>query len=152
VGLSLVWRPAWPLRLHAGALSYGAGLGARAGLSLVPFKFPLTPSLTLEAGRHFPADANRVGRWVSGDPAFSSPLLSRVAYDFANAHLGLEVGSVRRFSVSLRGGLSYLRSQVDGAQAFLDAELEQEPGSLAVSTPRLRAVLPSAKLAFLLYL
>ena len=34
------------LRLHGGVLTYGGDVGARAGFSLIPFNFWVTPALT----------------------------------------------------------------------------------------------------------
>lgn len=146
VGLSLAWRPLSFLRVGAGALTNGASVGARAGLTLsAPWR--VAPALTLEAGHLFEGDANRVVRLVTRDPAFDHALLRRVAYDFATAHLGLELQGTR-FGFSLRGGASYLRLPLQGAEALTPAD-----GTVQVrlTDPTLRAVLPSVKLGFAVY-
>ena len=59
--------------------------GVRAGATLLPFGSG--PSATLEAGHYFEGDANGLAQRFAG-PTFSSALLERVGYDYANAHLG----------------------------------------------------------------
>jgi hypothetical protein len=147
-GVSLVVRPLRWLRLHLGATTTTFSTGVRGGLALVPFHFWITPSLNLDAGYLPEGDANLLVRTFGGDPSFGTPALEKVSYAYANAHVGLEVGSPRRFSFFVRGGLSY----VDGALGGFQALLQQADPTMQSSQLRVRGTVPSAKVGFLLYI
>jgi hypothetical protein len=99
---SLVFRPLAWLRAHGGGGANTISKGVRAGVTLLPFG--AGPSATLEAGHYFDGDANGLAQRFAGS-TFSSPLLERVGYDYANAHLGLDFGT-RRVVFYLHGGMS----------------------------------------------
>ncbi|MHB8876997.1 MAG: hypothetical protein ACYC8T_25150 [Myxococcaceae bacterium] len=145
-GASLVVNPASWLRFQLGAIGNGAGSGVRLGAVLVPFHSALRPTLSVEAGYYLDGDA----RWLAGKA--TSPqleaVLSNVTYQFANAHLGLELGS-RRFAFFLRVGASYVDVSVPGLARLFEAQ----PGpAVAAPSAHLRTPLPSAKLGFVLFL
>jgi hypothetical protein len=108
---SLVYRPVNAVRFHAG-LGYNlVSPGVRAGLTLVPFKAWLNPTLTVDVGHFTDGDANPLARRISGDPTFSSAVLDRVGYDYANAHLGLEFGR-KWFTFYVHAGMSRVTGSV----------------------------------------
>lgn len=146
-GLSVVVRPLRALQAHAGVVTHGGSAGGRLGLTWVPFAAFVRPTLTLEAGHYLPGDFNRVARLALRRPDFQSGLLERIHYDFANAHLGLEVGS-QRVAFSLRGGLSYMAVSAPGER---DVELPGDGGRTTVDGARLRLTLPSLKLGFAVF-
>lgn len=139
LGASLVVRPWAALRLEGGALTNGVGGGARGGLSLVAYPWLLAPSIGVEAGRLFDADASA---WAtSGVPA---SLLARVGYDFATAHAGLELGSQQRYAFFVHGGVSWVDVKLPGfGDAVRDlsgaARVTAEPAHLRILTPSLKA-------------
>jgi hypothetical protein len=149
LGLNLAYRPLSFVRLQGGPLFNGAGLGARGGISLMPFNSVVSPSLTVEYGHYFASNvrAPLSSLGVSLGPV--EPVLSRLSYGFANAHLGLEVGSPQRFQFFFRAGLSYIHSNLAGSGELL----EQVSGdtTLRAEDLRLRGVLPSLKLGVLFY-
>ncbi len=146
-GVSLVLRPWRFLRLHAGVTTNLFSAGVRGGVSLVPFHFWVTPTLTLEGGYIPAGDANGLARIATGDETFNTPALDKVSYGFANAQLGLEVGPPRRFTFYLRAGLSYLDGNLGGlAGALSSADPTVESKDL-----HLRLTMPSAKLGFIVY-
>jgi hypothetical protein len=146
-GISVVFRPWYFLRVHAGVANNLFSTGFRGGVTVVPFNFWITPSLTVEGGYLPPGDANNAVRMVSGDPSFNSAALKDISYGFGSAHLGLEVGPPRRFTFCLRAGLSYLDGNLGGLQTML-----QQSDQTVQSKPlHVRMTLPSAKLGFSIY-
>ncbi|WP_426752806.1 hypothetical protein [Myxococcus sp. Y35] len=150
-GASLAFRPLRMLRLHGGLVHNGIALGARAGVSFIPWQGFVRPTLTAEAGRLPEQNARATVERFVGALGPAGLLLERVGYDFANAHLGLEVGSPRRFSFFLRGGLSYVRADVHGVQPWSEAR-NADVTVERITTPRVSGTLPTIKLGFLLYL
>jgi hypothetical protein len=150
---SLVFRPLSWLRAHGGGGYNLISKGVRAGVTLLPFG--AGPSATLEAGHYFDGDANGLARRFAGS-TFSSPLLERVGYDYANAHLGLDFGS-RRAVFYIHGGMSYIRATIHNFDSVVATEASANGGNgsteVAVkSDPIVRAWVPSAKLGLIVYL
>ncbi|HME91326.1 MAG TPA: hypothetical protein VKE49_07870 [Myxococcaceae bacterium] len=140
---SVALRPWHWLRLQAGGMHNTVSPGLRGGISLVPFYFWITPSLTLEAGRYFEGDATWIARRLTPNRNLD-PLFGKVGYDFGNAHLGLELGSPRSVSFFLRAGISYVQMGKGVQQAISDPTIQA--GDVPLS-----GVIPSAKLGLLVY-
>ena len=150
---SLVVRPFSWLRAHGGGGTNMIGKGVRAGETLLPFGGG--PSATIEVGHYFDGDANGVAKRFAGS-TFSSPLLERIGYDYANAHLGLDFGS-RRATFYIHGGMSYVRADVHNFDSVVSstASTNGGNGSTEISInkdPTVRAWFPSAKLGLIVYL
>ena len=151
VGLSGIYRPFTWLRANAGINWNYIGYGVHGGVSLVPFYFPITPSLNLEGGHFFETDATPFANQLlpGQDLSAVGDALRRVSYNYGNAQLGLEVGVPRRFIFSLRAGISYLQTRIPIQQALQniqgDATIEAAPVTI-------KATIPSVKLGFILYL
>jgi hypothetical protein len=153
-GASLVLRPRRWLRAHGGGSYNMISAGFRGGVTLLPFG--TGPSATVEAGHYFDGDANGLARTFAGQ-SFQSPLLQKVGYNFANAHLGLDLGD-RRVTFYLHAGMSYVQAKVRNADAAVT------PGGETAGTgsgtteiafkqdPVVRAWFPSAKLGVVVYL
>jgi hypothetical protein len=139
---SVVYRPARALRVHAGGAHNLVAPGVQGGVTLALGTW-VSPVLGIEAGRFWPGDANRAVERVSGQPS-SVAMLDRVGYDFASAHLGLELGR-RWLTVYLRGGVSYLRATLHGHEAHDDGR------GTTTTELDLRAVGASAKLGLIVY-
>lgn len=138
--LALAWRPVPALRAFAGPAWNAAALGVHGGLALVPWHWAASPALTVEGGRFFDGD---VSRYVNdGVPDGVKPLLKKVGYAWAAAHLGVELGSQRGLAFSLRGGVAWVRAQASGTAVTGD------PGGTQVTyrDPRVTAFIPSVKL------
>lgn len=150
--LSLAVRPRAWVRGQVGGGYNLISKGVRAGVSLIPFG--QGPSLSFEAGRYFEGDANGLVQKVAS--GFSgSPILERVGYDYANAHVGLELGK-RWVTFFIHGGMSYVRAQVRNLNAEIAGQSEkQADGSTTTVTvnkdPVVRAYTPSLKLGLLVY-
>ena len=108
---ALVVRPLAQVRLSAGLSHNLIGPGVRGAITLVPLPTWFTPTLSVSYGHYFERDATSAARSVSGDPMLSSPALERVGYDYADAHLGLELGR-RRVTFYLHGGLTRVTGHV----------------------------------------
>ena len=106
---SLTFLPTAWLRLDAGVLSNAVSAGFRGGVTLAPFHFGITPIFSVEAGHFLEGDANGAVRMITQDLSFHSDALTRFAYDFADARVGLEVGPPDRWAFYVKGGASYLR-------------------------------------------
>jgi hypothetical protein len=146
LALSLVYRPWHFLRLHGGVAHNAASVGAHGGVSLIPFKFFVTPALTFEGGEFF-----RGGSLVDSlgiDPK-ASDVAKRVTYGYASLHLGLEFGSLRTFTFFIHGGLSRVWGTVDDLSGLLANTFAVE--GVTASNATIAMTIPSAKIGFYLY-
>jgi hypothetical protein len=148
--VAVVFRPVPPLRFSAGAAYNYAGYGVRGGIGWVPFRWALSPSLNVEAGRYFESDLTWIADHSSGVPVELRPLLKHVGYSYASAQLGIEFGSPRGFSLNLRLGLSYFWTTIHGVGESV-ANVGGTTATLEVQDPRFRATLPSLKVGMLYY-
>lgn len=143
--LSLVYRPAPWLRLHAGAGTNAVSPGYRAGLTLAK---PGTtgPSLNIEAGHFLPGDMNGLLKILVGTGYRANSRLEDFDYDFVNLHAGWEIesGALTFFA---RGGASVLWTRLPALP---------EPGAdvatLGAETEPFWLVLPSVAFGFVGFL
>lgn len=144
--LALVARPWKFLRVNGGVGYNAVGFGVKGGVALVPFHWAVVPTVSLEGGRFFPADASRL---VGGSSSAARQILSDVGYDYLSADLGLELGSQDRFVFYLRAGLSQLHARVRNVNAAVQ---EANVGvRMTVADPAVSARLPAVRLGFLVY-
>jgi hypothetical protein len=151
-GASLVVRPAKWLRLTGGGTYNMISSGLRAGASLLPFGWG--PSLSLEGGHYFDGDANGLIRRFAGASYQSNAVLERVGYDYANAHLGLDLG-LRRVTFFIHAGFSYIRATVHNVDSAIQSQMSSDSSSTTLTInkdPVIRAITPSAKLGLIVYL
>ncbi|MBU8895248.1 hypothetical protein DRW03_06745 [Corallococcus sp. H22C18031201] len=149
-GFSVAFRPSPHLQLHLGAAHNGLRGAARAGLTLLPLRGNVSPSLTLEAGHAQPADAQALSRRLEDRTQPPSSSMEGVGYTYASALVGFELHASRRLTFFVRGGVSCVQLQARGL-AGLD-----EPFRHAVSPAEekpwgLFELRPSAKLGFALF-
>lgn len=104
---SVVVRPLSWMHVHAGFGSNGFARGYRAGISVLPFGQVL--SLSAEAGRYGDGDVSKMVARFTGNPGDGSSALKQIRYDYANAHVGLEMGK-RRAVFFIHGGISLVRA------------------------------------------
>lgn len=149
--LGVVYRPWRPLRLSASALHNVAGFGVRGGVTVAP-AWIIAPSLTLEGGHFFDANAWSTASRYGGASEDVRPLFERFGYSFASAQAGLEIGAPNRFVVFLRAGLSRVWLRARNADAAANAAIDDE-GTLVteMSDPEVRLGIPSAKLGMVLF-
>lgn len=149
-GASLVYRPMKWLRVTGGGTYNMISSGLRAGASLLPFGWG--PSLTVEGGHYFDGDANGLVRKFAGSSYQSNAVLERVGYDYANAHLGLDLG-YRRVTFFIHGGMSFIRASVHNIDQAIQSDPSSSGTTVAIKQdPIIRAFTPSAKLGLIVYL
>jgi len=149
---ALVVRPVSWVRLHAGGGYNMISKGIHGGVALIPFG--AGPSFILEGGRYFDGDANGVARKFAGSAFQDQAVLQRVGYDYANAHLGLELGK-QRFTFFLHAGMSYVRATVHNLNTQIGDSASVNGSGTTVTfgqDPVVKAMGPSLKLGFVLYL
>ena len=145
IGASLVFRPVRLLNLSAGAVTTGVSAGARVGVHLMPFGGFLRPTVGVEVGHIFEGQVPWVLN-IAGAERYTS-LAQRVSYSFANAQVGLEVGT-RKFAVFARAGLG----QVHARLSEFDAGRWDTGGNVDVRGLNLRFRGPSVKLGVVVIL
>lgn len=143
---SLVYRPVSMLRVAAGVGHNTISPGVRGSLTFVPIPWVVSPSLAVSYGRFFEGDANAHARMVIGEPSFHSDALERFGYDFADAHVGLELGR-RNATLSLQGGVT----RVTGTMRNLGASRDGMSITVAEEA-RFEHTGLSARLGFIVYL
>ncbi len=152
---SVVFRPRDNVRLHAGASYNLISPGVRVGATLRAERF-ITPSLAVEVGHYLSGNANLVIGRLNGDPNLDEPLLRDISYDYANAQLGLELGT-SRFTFVVHGGLSWVRMTVHDLQESIDSHMDGEQSMVGApsveirSDPKLRVIAPSARVGMVVY-
>lgn len=146
IGASLVIRPWSWLRLNGGVTHNLVSQGVRGGVSLIPLDlWILKISLNAEAGVFFPGDANKAVQMFSKD-AEDITILSRVGYQYANGHVGLELGG-DTFCLYLHAGWTYLHA------SFADGSQGTDAGWVVFKgEPTVTAFVPSAKAGLMLFL
>ncbi|HTV21966.1 MAG TPA: hypothetical protein VMG12_24920 [Polyangiaceae bacterium] len=141
--LSLAYRPAPWLRLHAGAGTNAVSPGYRAGFTL---KMPGTgPALNIEAGHFLPGDMNGLLKILVGTGYRANSRLEDFDYDFVNLHAGWEVesGALTFFA---RGGATLLWTRLPALP-----EPGAEVAALGATEP-FWLVLPSVSFGFVGFL
>lgn len=141
---SLAVRPVRSITVHAGVGHNYVSRGVRAGVTVAPFASSvIRPTLSVDYGRYAEGDANPIVRMVSGDASYYNATLERLGYDFANAHVGFEIG--HRFMFYVRAGASRMTGAVHGLAADSESiTFTQEPRATLWTV--------SARLGFALYL
>ena len=148
---SIVVRPIRALRLHAGVSHNMISLGERVGLTWVPLSWWASPTLSVEYGHYAEGNANPLARTVIGDATFKSAILERVGYDYANAHLGLELGR-KWFTFYIHGGMSRITGTVHNISAETMTGAEGTTTVTFSKDPSLKLWGPSARIGFVVYL
>jgi len=145
---SLVVRPWKWVRAYGGGGTNSVSKGWRAGLALLPFG--AGPAVAFEYGSYGQGDVNGLVRSMAGGEWSGSPLLSKLEYDYVNAHAGLEFGG-KYFTFFVHGGVSMVWAQLHASGSMIASS-----GSGTVvqvnQDPRLKAFGSSLKLGLIFYL
>jgi hypothetical protein len=145
---SLVVRPWQWFRVYGGGGSNSVSKGWRGGFSLLPFG--AGPSASLEYGHYSDGDANGLVRRMASGQFKDSPLLDKVGYDYANAHVGLDFGG-KHVIFFVHGGVSMLWAQLHGVNDALGSS-----GSSTVVTvnqdPKIKVTGSSLKIGLIVFL
>jgi hypothetical protein len=149
--VSVVYRPIRAVRAYAGISHNLISLGERAGVTLAPLSWWASPTLSLEYGHYADGNANPLVRVATGDATFSSGVLDRVGYRYANAHLGLELGRTW-FTFYLHAGVSRINGTVHNIGA---ATMSEAAGTTTITfskDPTVQLTTVSACIGFVVYL
>lgn len=141
------------LRVQAGVSYNAVSPGFRVGATFVPFRTFVTPTLSVDWGRFKEGDANPMARRISGDDSIDSPTLERFGYDYANAHVGLEIG--RSWTFFLRAGASRITSVAHDLESEIDSMSDGSDSNTKVTfaeDPKVTAWVPSARIGFIFHI
>jgi hypothetical protein len=144
--LGVVWRALPSVRLWGGPAWNYASFGVQGGATFQPWRFAVSPVVSVEAGRYFSADLTRLANDASGVPEELRPLMNDVRYAYGAAHLGLELGSPSGFAFSLKVGLAYVSLQARGTARSTGDAGTGGTATAEFDDPRIRGTLPSVKL------
>lgn len=139
-GVGLIVRPFKPLFVSGSVVTNGVAVGVRAGIGVAFFSEGyFRPTVTVDGGRMFEGDGSPLMSAFA--PGFGANALTRVRYDFASAHAGLELGTPR-LALTLRAGVSYVDARLAGAvEAFGDSagvEVQGDPVIVRLFHPCVR--------------
>jgi hypothetical protein len=152
---SLVYRPLSRVRLSAGVSHNIVGPGVRGGITLSPLNTWIRPTIAGTYGRYFERDANPAIRMVTGDDDFSSPQLEKFGYDYADAHVGLELGR-KRVTFYLNAGITRVTGNVRNLdEAIAGDEMDGTDGDTTVTfteDPSVTMTTLSARFGFVFYI
>jgi hypothetical protein len=145
---TVLYRPWKYVRFGGGMLYNYVGYGVMGSVSVLPY-FPVAPSLTLEAGHYFDANAaSRISHFTHVDDNLK-PLLERVGYTFVNAQLGIELGHPNWFVFFVRGGLSRVwLSSSDAANVVVTTSAGTR---VTFADPSARLGIPTAKVGLMFF-
>jgi len=149
--VSIVVRPIPSLRAHAGFSHNLISLGERAGLTWAPLPWWASPTLSLEYGHYADGNANPLARAATGDAMFSSAVLDRVGYDYASAHLGIELGR-QWFTFYVHAGVSRITTTIHNLSAETMSESAGTTSITFSKDPSVQLTTVSARLGFIVYL
>jgi hypothetical protein len=149
VGISAVVRPIEWLRINAGLTTNTLSLGVRGGISLVPLSTIVSPSLNADFGHYFDTSYNSLIDKLGGIPLQTNSPVEDIAFNYAGASLGLEIGKPDSFAFYLRAGFTYGSLTINDAEALL-RDVTGDP-DLTAAPLSIRFMSPSVKLGFLIY-
>jgi hypothetical protein len=143
-GLGAFVRPIPWLRVDGGVAYNVLSFGIQGGVTLMPWSGSITPTLRLGAGQYFSSDVrDELGEIF---PDALDPALREFGYHFYTAQLGLELGNDDGLQFFARGGLAWIRSDLE--------ETTFRDGDTTVTADRsdLSATTPSVQLGLLWHL
>ena len=149
--VSLVYRPIRAIRAHAGISHNAISLGERFGVTIAPFSWWATPTLSVEYGHYADGNANPLVRMATGDATLDSKVLDRVGYRYANARVGLELGR-KWFTFYLHAGVSRITGTVHNISSETMTGNEGTTTVTFSKDPSVKLWGPSARIGFVVYL
>ena len=144
---ALVLRPRPAVELAAGVSYNGIGPGVRAGITWIPMRRWISPTISLDVGDYRDGDANPLVRLVTGNHGFSSQLLDRVGYDYVDAHAGVELGR-HALRVFVRAGVSRVAGTIHAVGTLTTGSM---PGVIGGTDPTVTVTGISARIGMILH-
>ncbi len=117
-GLSVAVQPTRAVRLHLGATHNGIRVGGRVGVTLMPLRQRVSPTLSFEFGHALPGDMDALIRRLTDRTQPPAPALEHVGYTYGSAHLGVEFEVTPRCTFFLRGGASVMQLDAPNLEAL----------------------------------
>jgi hypothetical protein len=145
---SVVYRPLRAVRLHAGVGHNLVSTGQRVGVTLVPFRSWVTPTLSIDHGRYPEGDARSLVRSVVGDGMATASLFERVGYEYTNGHVGLELGR-KRATLYVHLGVSRLAGDLGGGTTAMTSD---EDVTVTIGDSHVSMWTVSGRMGVILYL
>src|SRR5690606_22096055 len=97
--------------LHAGGGHNSISPGLRAGVHVHALRHAVSPYVAMEGGYYFDGEANALARGLALSAGLDAETeLEQMGYSFANAHLGLALGSGTA-ALYVQAGLSVMRAR-----------------------------------------
>lgn len=147
---SVVYRPLRLLNVHGGLGTNLISVGVRAGASLYVLPTLVSPTINVEVGHYFAGDANATANRLGLTEDADSPILREVGYDYANLHLGLDVGR-DRMSFYLHAGFSALRGKLHNLDELV-AENASDDLTVSIGGDATASIVaPSARIGFVYF-
>jgi hypothetical protein len=136
-------RPLPWLRVDGGVLWNYLSFGLQGGVTVIPWTGSVTPTFRFGIGQLFENDVrDELGSFSDAfDPAFKD-----FGYHFYTAQVGLEFGDVNGFQFFARGGLAWIRADLDST-TFTEGNT-----TITANDNDLSATTPSLQLGMLLHL
>ena len=147
---SVVYRPLRLVNVHAGLGTNLIGVGLRAGATLYVLPTAVAPTLNVEAGHYFAGDANATANRLGLTDDSDSPLLREFGYDYANLHVGVDVGR-DRMSFYFHAGFSFLRGTLHNLDEVVAEDANEDLTVRIGEDATISIVTPSARIGFLFF-
>lgn len=143
-GVGAFVRPIPWLRVDGGIAHNVLAFGIQGGVTVMPWAGSVTPTLRLGIGQYFASDVrDELGETF---PEALDPALADFGYHFYTAQLGLEMGNENGVQFFVRGGLAWVRSDLEST-TFRDGDTV-----VTVDRADLSATTPSVQLGVLVHL
>ena len=147
---SAVYRPHQLVNVHGGLGTNLISVGLRAGATLYVLPTMVSPTVNVEVGHYFAGDANATANRLGFTDDSDNPILREVGYDYANLHLGVDVGR-QRMSFYFHAGFSALRGKLHNLDELV-AEDASEGLTVRVGEDATASIVaPSARIGFLFF-
>jgi hypothetical protein len=143
-GLGAFVRPIPWVRVDGGFTYNVLSFGVQGGVTVMPWSGRVTPTLRLGLGQTFETDV----RDELGDtlPDAFDPALEGFGYRYYTAQLGLEIGNENGLQFFVRGGLAWVRSDLDRT-TFVEGDT-----TITADRNEVSATTPSVQLGLLWHL
>lgn len=147
---SVVYRPHHLVNVHGGLGTNLISVGVRAGASLYVLPTTVAPTVNVEVGHYFAGDANATANRLGITEDSDSPILREVGYQYANFHLGVDVGR-DRMSFYFHAGFSALRAKLHNLDELVAEDANEDLTVRIGEGATASIVAPSARIGFLFF-
>lgn len=147
---SVVYRPHHLVNVHGGFGTNLISVGVRAGATLYVLPTFVAPTVNAELGHYFPGDANSTANRLGFTDDADSPVLRDFGYDYANLHIGVDVGR-ERMSFYFHAGFSAIRGKLRHLDELVAEDADEDLSVRVGEDATASLVAPSARIGFLYF-